>query len=319
MAKLNSPEQENSHELTDPLEHRQTQQLALFLDMLWLEQGLSDNTLAAYRSDLQQFEQWLSLRSIELITATSLDITAYQGHLVELKRAKSTTARIVSALRRFYTYLQQQQLITINPMVLVENPKIVRTLPTSLSLQQIDDLLAAPNDEDPLECRDKAMLELLYATGLRVSELVSLQLDQINLEQGVIRVTGKGNKDRLVPMGEQAIEQLRVYLAQARFQLLNQSSDVLFPSRRGRQMTRQTFWHRIKYYVQLAGIAGDVSPHTLRHAFATHLVNFGADLRVVQLLLGHSDLSTTQIYTHVAKARLQELHQEHHPRSDVKG
>jgi integrase/recombinase XerD len=291
------------------------QQLAQFLDMLWLEQGLSDNTLAAYRSDLQQYQRWLNHRSIELVAASALDITAYQGYLRQLKRAKSTVARIISALRRFYAYLQQQQLITTNPMTLVEQPKIERKLPISLSLQQVDDLLSAPNNEEPLECRDKAMLELLYATGLRVTELVSLRLDQISLEQGVIRVTGKGNKDRLVPMGEQAIEQLRIYFSQARLELLTQASDVVFPSRRGRQMTRQTFWHRIKYYVQVAGISGDISPHTLRHAFATHLVNFGADLRVVQLLLGHSDLSTTQIYTHVAKARLQELHQEHHPRS----
>ena len=291
------------------------QNLGLFLDMLWLEQGLSENTLAAYRSDLNQYCQWLNQQQITLESATSLDIAAYQGYLRQLKRAKSTSARIISSLRRFYGYLQQQQLISVNPMVLVDNPKLDRKLPTSLSIEQVAALLAAPNDDDPIECRDKAMLELLYATGLRVSELVSLTLEQINLEQGVIRVTGKGNKDRLVPMGEQAIEQIRIYLAQARSQLLNQSSDVLFPSRRGRQMTRQTFWYRIKYYVQLAGIKGDISPHTLRHAFATHLVNFGADLRVVQLLLGHSDLSTTQIYTHVAKARLQELHQLHHPRS----
>ena len=283
--------------------------------MLWLEQGLSDNTLGAYRSDLNTFKQWLSDQKIGLMAATSLDIIAYQGHLRQLKRAKSSSARAISSLRRFYAYLQQQHLISINPMMLVDNPKLERKLPTSLSLEQVDALLAAPNDEEPIECRDKAMLELLYATGLRVSELVSLTLDQINLEQGVVRVTGKGNKDRLVPIGEQAVDQIRLYLAQARLQLLKQSSDVLFPSRRGQQMTRQTFWHRIKYYVLLAGIKGDISPHTLRHAFATHLVNFGADLRVVQLLLGHSDLSTTQIYTHVAKARLQELHQLHHPRS----
>lgn len=304
---MNSPEHENS-DLAD-------QYLAQFLDRLWLEQGLSDNTLAAYRSDLNQYYRWLDQQKVGLMAASSLDIIAYQGHLRQLQRAKSTSARSVSALRGFYGYLQQQKLITVNPMVLVDNPKIERKLPLSLSLAQVDALLSAPDIDVAIECRDKAMLELLYATGLRVTELVSLNLDQISLEQGVIRVTGKGNKDRLVPMGEQAIEQLRVYLMQARAELLKQASDVLFPSRRGRQMTRQTFWHRIKYYVQRAGIKGDISPHTLRHAFATHLVNFGADLRVVQLLLGHSDLSTTQIYTHVAKARLQELHQAHHPRS----
>lgn len=289
--------------------------LEQFLDMLWLEQGLSDNTLAAYRSDLSQYYHWLAEQKLSLSGASSLDITAYQGHLRQLKRARSTTARIVSALRRFYGYLQQQNLISVNPMVLVDNPKIDRKLPTSLSLEQVDALLSAPNIEEPIECRDKAMLELLYATGLRVTELVSLTLEQVSLSQGVVRVTGKGNKDRLVPLGEQAVEYITLYLKQARAELLKHSSDILFVSLRGRQMTRQTFWHRIKYYVQIAGIKGDVSPHTLRHAFATHLVNFGADLRVVQLLLGHSDLSTTQIYTHVAKARLQELHQAHHPRS----
>jgi len=184
-----------------------------------------------------------------------------------------------------------------------------------LSQSQVEALLDEPNVDDIIECRDNAMLELLYATGMRVTELISLQISQISLQQGVIRVVGKGEKERLVPMGESAIEAIEYYLKDARQQLLKNQSDVLFPSKRGVQMTRQTFWHRIKHYALRANISVDLSPHTLRHAFATHLVNHGADLRVVQLLLGHSDLSTTQIYTHVAKARLQELHQQHHPRA----
>lgn len=285
-----------------------------FIDMLWLEQGLSSNTLDAYRSDLDKFYLFITEKGIALKAVQGVDILAYQSHLASLKRAKSTTARIISSLRRFFDYLQQAKLVSQNPMARIGNPKQAKKIPNSLSLEQIDALLSAPDIEDAIECRDNAMLELLYATGVRVSELVSLTMDQLGLQQGVIRVVGKGNKERLVPLGEQAIEAIEYYIKHARPQLLKDTSDVVFPSRRGTQMTRQTFWHRIKYYANIAGIKGDVSPHTLRHAFATHLVNFGADLRVVQLLLGHSDLSTTQIYTHVAKARLQELHQKHHPR-----
>lgn len=287
-----------------------------FVEMLWLEKGLSDNTLAAYRSDLRHFCRYLGPDPQALVNASRGDIQQYQGYLVEMGRARSSTARILSALRHFYGWLLQQGEITTNPMALIESPKQQRPLPVSLSLAQVEALLDAPNVEDSIELRDKAMMEVLYATGLRVTELVSLQLDQLSVQQGVVRVTGKGNKDRLVPLGEQAIYWLQHYMAGGRLLLLSQlDSDVLFPSRRGRQMTRQTFWHRIKYYAQQAGIQSDLSPHTLRHAFATHLLNHGADLRVVQLLLGHSDLSTTQIYTHVAKARLQAMHQAHHPRA----
>jgi len=285
-----------------------------FIDMLWLEQGLSDNTLAAYRSDLAKFNEFLSGRNRDLSEAQAIDVVAYQAKLSDLQRAKSSTARVISSLRRFYDYLQQNEHIAKNPMAKIVNPKLDKKIPSSLSLAQVESLLDAPGDDDAIEIRDKAMLELLYATGLRVTELVSLRMDQLSLEQGVVRVIGKGNKERLVPMGEQAVESIYQYFKVARGALLKGNSDVVFPSKRGVQMTRQTFWHRIKHYAQLAGINGDLSPHTLRHAFATHLVNFGADLRVVQLLLGHSDLSTTQIYTHVAKARLQELHQRHHPR-----
>lgn len=285
-----------------------------FIDMLWLEQGLSDNTLSAYRSDLAKFEQFLNTQDISLASVQSLDIVAYQAKLAQLKRAKTTTARIISSLRRFFDYLQQAKLVEQNPMAKISQPKLDKKVPDSMSQQQVEQLLEAPDEQVLIELRDKAMLELLYATGLRVTELVSLSMEQLSLEQGVIRVIGKGNKERLVPMGEQAIDCIRHYLKNGRNLLLKDSSDVVFISGRGRQMTRQTFWHRLKYYANIAGISGDISPHTLRHAFATHLVNHGADLRVVQLLLGHSDLSTTQIYTHVAKARLQELHQLHHPR-----
>ena len=223
---------------------------------------------------------------------------------------------MLSSLRRFFQYCYREKLRTDDPTIQLAAPKLPARLPKDLSESQVDDLLAAPDVTDPLELRDKAMLEVLYACGLRVTELVSLSLPDVSLRQGVIRVIGKGNKERLVPMGEEAVYWLEVYLAQARPSLLNgQAADVLFPSKLGRQMTRQTFWHRIKHYAVVAGIATEkLSPHVLRHAFATHLLNHGADLRVVQMLLGHSDLSTTQIYTHVATERLRTLHQQHHPR-----
>lgn len=228
----------------------------------------------------------------------------------------TSSARMLSSLRRFFQYCYREKLRTDDPTIQLAAPKLPARLPKDLSESQVDDLLAAPDVTDPLELRDKAMLEVLYACGLRVTELVSLSLPDVSLRQGVIRVIGKGNKERLVPMGEEAVYWLEVYLAQARPSLLNgQAADVLFPSKLGRQMTRQTFWHRIKHYAVVAGIATEkLSPHVLRHAFATHLLNHGADLRVVQMLLGHSDLSTTQIYTHVATERLRTLHQQHHPR-----
>ena len=289
--------------------------VAQFIDMLWLEQGLSDNTLSSYRSDLKLFRQFLLDNGTEVDRATFEDIVKFQHHLVAFKRAKTTVTRMISALRRFYNYLQTNHLIAVNPTSKVVMPKADKKLPKTLSQQQVEALLDAPDTEDAIENRDYAMLELLYATGMRVTELVSLQMPQISLQQGVIRVIGKGNKERLVPMGEVAIEALTNYIQFSRNDLLKANSDVLFPSKRGTQMTRQTFWHRIKAYAVRANISVALSPHTLRHAFATHLVNHGADLRVVQLLLGHSDLSTTQIYTHVAKARLQELHNVHHPRA----
>ena len=286
-----------------------------FVDMLWLEKGLADNTLASYRSDLTHFARWLDGEGDSLVAVEGLTLQQYLAYRLDLGFKASSTARMLSVLRRFFQYLHREQLRSDDPSILIAGPKIPKRLPKDLSEQQVLNLLEAPEVDDPLELRDKAMLELLYATGLRVTELVSLSMESISLRQGLVRVTGKGNKERLVPMGEEALHWLERYLKEARaFLLGEQPSDVVFPSRRARQMTRQTFWHRIKIYAQRAGINNDLSPHTLRHAFATHLLNHGADLRVVQMLLGHSDLSTTQIYTHVATHRLNALHQEHHPR-----
>ncbi|GIU07276.1 MULTISPECIES: site-specific tyrosine recombinase XerD [unclassified Shewanella] len=287
----------------------------LFLDDLWSTKGLSDNTLSAYRTDLRHLDRYLQKQGDKLVTCSQFEIRNYLAERFDKGFAKTSSARMMSSLRRFYGYLIVKKQIDSDPMALIESPKLARKLPDSLSEEDIDRLLAEPVDDDPLECRDKAMLELLYATGLRVSELVGLTMEQLSLRQGLVRITGKGGKERLVPLGELAISEIESYLKFARAELLKgKQSDVLFPSKRAQQMTRQTFWHRIKLYALRAGISTELSPHTLRHAFATHLLNHGADLRVVQLLLGHSDLSTTQIYTHVATARLASLHSEHHPR-----
>ena len=286
-----------------------------FVDSLWLERGLSANTLAAYRTDLGKLAAWLDQQGSSLLTLQALDLQAYLAWRVDHGFKATSTARLLSALRRFYQYLIREQLREEDPTALLMGPKLGQRLPKDLSEAQVDALLAEPDPADPIELRDKAMLELLYATGLRVSELVGLTIENISLRQGVVRVVGKGNKERLVPMGEEALYWLQRYLQGARTALLGGvSCDVLFPSSRAQQMTRQTFWHRIKLYAERAGIRVNLSPHTLRHAFATHLLNHGADLRVVQMLLGHADLTTTQIYTHVARERLNALHQQHHPR-----
>ncbi|MGB0895497.1 MAG: site-specific tyrosine recombinase XerD [Parashewanella sp.] len=286
-----------------------------FLDSLWSIEGLSDNTLSAYRTDLRHLDKYLQKKRQQLISATKNDLIDFISARFDNGAASSTRARMLSSLRRFYQYLLIKKQVNEDPSALLVSPKLPKKLPASLSESEIDALLAAPDDEVAIEARDKCMLELLYATGLRVTELVSLTIEQLSLHQGVVRVIGKGGKERLVPLGEIAVEQIEHYLTFTRNDLLPKGqSDVLFPSQRGSQMTRQTFWHRIKQYAIRAGIQSELSPHTLRHAFATHLLNHGADLRVVQLLLGHSDLSTTQIYTHVANARLQELHEKHHPR-----
>ena len=286
-----------------------------FLDALWLEKGLSDNTRDAYRSDLALFNGWLQERGIELINAGRDLILDHLGWRLEQAYKPRSTARFLSGVRGFYRYLLREKLIAVDPTLQVEMPQLGRPLPKALSEADVEALLAAPDLSEVIGQRDRAMLEVLYACGLRVTELISLTLEQVNLRQGVLRVMGKGSKERLVPMGEEAIVWVERYMRDARHELLNgRPSDVLFPSQRGEQMTRQTFWHRIKHQAKVAGIDKSLSPHTLRHAFATHLLNHGADLRVVQMLRGHSDLSTTQIYTHVARARLQDLHARHHPR-----
>jgi integrase/recombinase XerD len=287
-----------------------------YIDAMWMEKGLSDNTLSSYRRDLRQFNDWLvKNKKSSVISTDRSELQAYLGARLEQGQSQRSTARFMSCARGFYKYLLREGRLTVDPTLDVDSPKLGRPLPKSLSEADVDRLLESPDLDVPLEFRDRTMLEMLYACGLRVSELTGLQVNQISLNQGVVRVFGKGSKERLVPMGEEALAWLQRYLAGPRGELLKGiPSDVVFPSKRGRQMTRQTFWYRIKIYAQRAGIKQGLSPHTLRHAFATHLLNHGADLRVVQMLLGHSDLTTTQIYTHVAKQRMQELHAQHHPR-----
>ncbi len=286
-----------------------------FLDAAWLQRGLAENTRMAYRSDLEQFAQWLLLREQTLQQVRRDSLLEYLSWRLAAGYKARSSARFLSGARGFYQYLLEEGLIIENPTLQVELPQIGRALPDTLSEADVEALLAAPDVEQVLGLRDRCMLEVLYACGLRVTELVSLTLDQLNTRQGIVRVMGKGSKERLVPLGETALDWLVDYLKNGRRELLSAGpTDVLFPSQRGQQMTRQTFWHRIKLHAKVAGISKPLSPHTLRHAFATHLLNHGADLRVVQMLLGHSDLSTTQIYTHVARARLQAIHSEHHPR-----
>ncbi|EOW6671219.1 site-specific tyrosine recombinase XerD [Cronobacter dublinensis] len=288
-----------------------------FLDALWLERNLAENSLNAYRRDLKMVVEWLHHRGLSLSTTQSGDLQALLAERVEGGYKATSTARMLSAVRRLFQHLYREKIRDDDPSALLASPKLPQRLPKDLSEAQVERLLQAPTVDQPIELRDKAMLEVLYATGLRVSELVGLTMSDVSLRQGVVRVIGKGNKERLVPLGEEAVYWLEHYLTHGRPWLLNgQSLDVLFPSNRAQQMTRQTFWHRIKHYAQLAGIDSEkLSPHVLRHAFATHMLNHGADLRVVQMLLGHSDLSTTQIYTHVATERLRQLHQQHHPRA----
>ena len=287
-----------------------------YIDAMWMEKGLSANTLASYRIDLSQYQRWLGTEGgVSVLNADRSQLQAYLGLRVKNGQSPRSTARFMSCVRGFYRFSLREGRINVDPTLDVDSPKLGRPLPKSLSEEDVERLLRAPDTDTALEFRDRTMLELLYACGLRVTELTSLQLVQVSMNQGVVRVFGKGSKERLVPMGEEALSWLKRYMAGPRAELLKGApSDVLFPSRRGTQMTRQTFWHRIKIYAQRAGIRKSLSPHTLRHAFATHLLNHGADLRVVQMLLGHSDLSTTQIYTHVAKQRMQELHALHHPR-----
>lgn len=288
-----------------------------FLDIIWLERNLAENSLESYRLDLTALASWLDQQQKTLLQAESIDLQSFLAERLDAGYKATSSARLLSAMRRLFQYLYRENLRTDDPSAILSSAKLPQRLPKDLTEKQVDALLMAPNTELPLELRDKAMLELLYATGLRVSELVGLSLADVNLRQGVVRVIGKGNKERLVPLGEEAVYWLENYLEYGRSWLVkDRTIDVLFPSKRSQQMTRQTFWHRIKYYAVVAGIdRTKITPHVLRHAFATHLLNHGADLRVVQMLLGHSDLSTTQIYTHVATERLKKLHQQHHPRA----
>jgi integrase/recombinase XerD len=296
------------------LDHRQL--LDAYLDQLWLEKGLSRNTLESYGRDLRFFAAWLETQGRGLLLADRSDLLNYLNHRSSIGVASRSVARGLSAIRSFYKYLLRENRIVEDPTLRIDNPKLGRKLPDTLSESEVDALLAAPNTASAVGYRDRTMLELLYATGLRVTELVTLEMNDLNLRQGVLRVMGKGGKERLVPMGDEAMAWVEGFVRDHRSSLMRRSESeaVLFPSNRGREMTRQAFWYLIKRHAAEAGIRHSLSPHSLRHAFATHLVNHGADLRVVQLLLGHSDLSTTQIYTHVAKQRMQALHAAHHPR-----
>lgn len=286
-----------------------------YLDTLYLERGLSELTLAAYRRDLEAAAKWAEhSASGSLSTLSAADLTAYVADLFSLGRKATTAQRALSALKGYIQWVLRQHGREDDPFVQLRRPSAPRGLPKILTEADVDRLLQAPNTETSIGLRDRAMLELLYATGLRVSELCNLTRAQLSLEVGAVRVVGKGDKERLVPMGEAAQEWLSRYLKTARPTFPDPQGSVVFPGRTGQPMTRQTFWHRIKQCARVADIRVALSPHTLRHAFATHLVNHGADLRVVQLLLGHADLSTTQIYTHVAKERLKSLHAQHHPR-----
>ncbi len=286
-----------------------------YIDALWLEKGLSDNTRESYRRDLSAFSRWLMSQGSGLMIVDNPLLQKYMAFCLTPPKSARSAARSLSCLRGFYNYWLREKHITSNPTANIPSPKLGQPLPKSLSEAEVDQLLLAPDTDTVIGLRDKTMIELLYATGLRVSELVGLTMTQVNIRQGVVRVIGKGAKERLVPIGEEALDWLTRYLRHSRPELLGiKSSEVLFPSQRGRGMTRQTFWHRLKHWTDVAGVKQPLSPHTLRHAFATHLLNHGADLRVVQLLLGHSDLSTTQIYTHIARSRMKNLHAEHHPR-----
>jgi integrase/recombinase XerD len=287
-----------------------------FCDALWLEDGLSRNTLTSYRLDLEQFAGWLDKqRGKALVAAEHGDLLAYLAHRVAGKAKATSTGRLLSSLKRFYQYALRQGKIAIDPTLNIDTPKLPRGLPKTLTEEDVEKLLAAPDVEDPLGLRDRTMLETLYASGLRVSELVTLKISQVSQDMGVVRIVGKGAKERLVPLGEEALNWIKRYLKEARPRILDKrAADAMFVTSRGGAMTRQSFWHLLKRYAARAGLAKPMSPHTLRHAFATHLLNHGADLRVVQLLLGHSDISTTQIYTHVARERLKQLHAKHHPR-----
>ena len=286
-----------------------------FIDHLWLEDGLSKNTLSSYRFDLVLFSNWLcESMNLDLIHVSQSEIQQYLAYKFPTSQARSIS-RLLATLRRLYRFLLREKRVDQDPTLKLQTPKIPKTLPKILSEEEVESLLNSPNTKSSLGLRDKAMLELIYACGLRVTELVGILLTEVIITDGIIRVTGKGSKTRLVPMGEESVDWVQQYIANARHNILkNKTSKFLFVTSRGGAMTRQAFWYLIKKYALITSIKKPLSPHVLRHAFATHLINHGADLRVVQMLLGHSDISTTQIYTHVARERLKKLHQEHHPR-----
>lgn len=289
-------------------------ELDTFIDHLWLEDGLSKNTLESYRTDLSQFNTWLTSQQKYLLHAKQTDIQHYLAFKFPSCKPRSI-GRLIASMRRFYRYALRENLIQTDPTLQIESPKLPRSLPKSLNEKEVTDLLNAPDINEPIGMRDRAMLELLYASGLRVSELVTVKVNEVSTQDGVVRVTGKGSKTRLVPMGQEAASWIDKYLKYARPDILQKKlCDALFVTNRADMMSRQAFWYLIKRYALMAGINKPISPHVLRHAFATHLLNHGADLRVVQMLLGHSDISTTQIYTHVARERLKQLHSVHHPR-----
>ena len=286
-----------------------------FLDALWAERGLSANTLDGYRRDLIKLRGALAAAGVELEHARREELLEFLAREMRAGRSPRSISRYVSCFRQYYRWMVREGRLSEDPTALIETPKIGRSLPKALSERQVETLLAAPDTRSPLGLRDRAMLELMYATGLRVSELTGLQMTQLHLNQGTIRVLGKGGKERLVPIGEQALDWLRRYFEEARPMLMKGAqSEYVFVTSRRTGMTRQAFWHTVSRHARAAGINKKISPHDLRHSFATHLLNHGADLRVVQLLLGHSDLSTTQIYTHVAREGLKRLHEKHHPR-----
>lgn len=292
-----------------------------FIDVLWLEDGLSPNTLAAYRRDLSALAMWLKAQTgATLVQASELDVQGYMA-MRHADSKPSSVGRRLSVFKRFYRWAVRDGLCTQDPTLRMDAPRQRMRTPGTLTEQQVERLLAAPDVLDKLGLRDRAMLELLYASGLRVSELVTLRTVQLGLNEGVLRVTGKGSKERLVPFGQEAGAWLQRYLDESRAQILGEHrvSEALFVTSQGHGMSRQMFWKLIRKYALVAGIHQHLSPHTLRHAFATHLLNHGADLRVVQMLLGHADISTTQVYTHVARERLRQLHAQHHPRGGAQG
>ncbi|MDD2750879.1 site-specific tyrosine recombinase XerD [Acidithiobacillus sp.] len=292
------------------------QRIDAFLDALWLEKNLGENTLAAYRQDLLQLSLTLAEQDAHLLSADAEMLMRILGQKLQSGAAMRSVARLLSSIRRFYGYALREGWVTHNPSQNLQSPRLARYLPHVLSETQIEALLVAPDQTRPLGLRDAAMLELMYACGLRVSELVNLEMRQLDLNADLVMVFGKGRKERLVPMGEMAAERIATYLQNARPRILGaRISAAVFVTARGAAMTRQRFWQNMEAYAKVAGIEQAVSPHSLRHAFATHLLNHGADLRSVQLMLGHANLGTTEIYTHVAQARLKALHEKHHPRA----